>query len=153
MYSTININDYVDVTIEFDKETRENMIKGLKHSLSKDFYTEEQYINLEKALEMFNPKGYYVDIDTQVKIKDIEVYDDDIVEAYNRISLNNDEETYQDGYDDAKEEQENMFARLKQKYSMLLWKIQQMSDGLKENEKLNKRELEQLRELLEFLYD
>ena len=82
-------------------------------------------------------------------IRDCEVDEDEIVEAYNRINNEDDDGTYEDGYNDAKAEIKENQKRMKFS-SKALWKLEKIAYNFGNQEEITR---EDCREILRLLGD
>lgn len=138
MYNTVTINDYKDIDIEFDDDNIRRIKAQFKHVLDN-----RNLKHINKLLDLLKNE----EITVEGYIRDCEVDEDEIVEAYNRI--NNEDGTYEDGYNDAKDEIKENQRRMKFS-SKVLWKLEKIAYNFGNQEEITR---EDCREILHLLGD
>ena len=146
MIHNIDINEYTDVEIQFDEDTRNSIIQQFIKKYSKR-YTPEEINEISNALEKLNTNSN--DYNLSVFINDIELDEDTIDEAYGDIHKVG---TYNNGYEDGIEHIRKYKKEMKITNGLLLQKLDHLAYGYGNQEPLTKDEIKKIKELLEYEY-
>ena len=146
MIHNININEYTDIEIQFDEDTRNSIIQQFIKKFSKR-YTPEEINEISNALEKLNTNSN--DYNLSVFINDIDLDEDTIDEAYGDIHKVG---TYNNGYEDGIEHIRKYKKDMKITNGLLLQKLDHLAYGYGNQEPLTKDEIKKIKELLEYEY-
>lgn len=146
MIHNIDINEYTDVEIQFDEDTRNSIIQQFIKKYSKR-YTPEEINEISNALEKLNTNSN--DYNLSVFINDIDLDEDTIDEAYSNIHKVG---TYNNGYEDGIEHIRKYKKEMKITNGLLLQKLDHLAYGYGNQEPLTKDEIKKIKELLEYEY-
>ena len=140
--------DYTeDVELEFDRDNINEIMRQFKNWNDKNHrYASEDVEKLEDALEMLNdyPRTFTVD----AEVDEVEISDDEIDEAYKDIHSFDKDGTYEDDYEDAKEEIHKKAMALEAKNVCLFQKLERLSYGYGNPEPLTKSEIKIICDIL-----
>lgn len=146
MIHNIDINEYVDVEIQFDEDTISSIIQQFVKKFSKR-YTPEEINEISNALKKLDIDSY--DYTVSSFIKDIDLDADIIDDAYGEIHAKG---TYNDGYEDGIEHIRKYKEDMKITNGLLLQKLDHLAYGYGNQEPLTKDEIKKIKELLEYEY-
>ncbi|MBR2240130.1 MAG: hypothetical protein IKO49_01080 [Bacilli bacterium] len=146
MIHNIDINEYTDVEIQFDEDTRNSIIQQFIKKYSEK-YTPEEINEISNALEKLNTNSN--DYNLSVFINDIDLDEDTIDEAYGDIHKVG---TYNNGYEDGIDHIRKYKKEMKITNGLLLQKLDHLAYGYGNQEPLTKDEIKKIKELLEYEY-
>lgn len=150
MWTCVTIDNDQSVDLEFHEENRKEILERFrKWNDDKKQYSDEEIKKLEEALEMlyWYPEKFRV----EANIDEVELSEDTIDDCY--AEIHNGEETYQDGYDDAMEEREQLAKRVNQEHSMLMQKLERLAYNYGNPEPLTQDEIRKIKDILDEVMD
>lgn len=146
MIYNIDINDYADVEIQFDENTRSSIIQQFIKKFSKR-YTPEEINEISNILKKLDIDSYEYTVSSF--IKDIDLSEEIIDEAYGNIHKVG---TYNDGYNDGIDHIRKYKEDMKITNGLLLQKLDHLAYGYGNQEPLTKNEIKKIKELLDYEY-
>lgn len=147
MWTFINVDKEQDVDIEFDEENNERLIKQFEvWNETNKRYTKDDLDKLENALEMLSDYSNYFRLNARVD--EIELSDDEVDDAYADIHGTSD--TYEDGYNAAKEEINKFINGTNLVYGCLMQKLERLAYSYGKQEPLTIDEIKKIKELLDY---
>ena len=146
MIYNIDINDYADVEIQFDENTRSSIIQQFIKKFSKR-YTPEEINEISNTLKKLDIDSYEYTVSSF--IKDIDLSEETIDEAYGNIHKVG---TYNDGYNDGIDHIRKYKEDMKITNGLLLQKLDHLAYGYGNQEPLTKNEIKKIKELLDYEY-
>lgn len=138
---TIYVNDYQEVDVKFDKALQEDLIRQMERKAERNGFTKKDITKVKKAMEVL----------TDVKFS-LDGYIDNMYVSEDSIYEDGNEETYDKGYAQAIEDVNNRKEAVKQKYSMLFYKLEKLAYGFGNTTPLTSDELKDIKYLLDYEY-
>lgn len=150
MWTFINVDKEQDVDIEFDEENNERLIKQFEAwNETNKCYTKNDLDKLKDALEMLsNYSNYSNYFRLNARVDEIELSDDEVDDAY--ADIHGTLDTYEDGYDAAREEIDKFIKGINSVYGCLMQKLEHLAYGYGKQEPLTADEIKKLKELLDY---
>lgn len=146
MIHNVDINEYIDVEIQFDEDTRNSIIQQFIKKC-KNGYTETEINEIKNALKKLDINSN--DYNLSVFINDIDLDEDTIDKAYGDIHKVG---TYNNGYEDGIEHIRKYKKDMKITNGLLLQKLDHLAYSYGNQEPLTKDEIKKIKELLEYEY-
>jgi len=147
MWTFINVDKEQDVDVEFDEDNNKRLIEQFESwNKTAKLYTKKDLSNLEDALDMLSNFPEYFRLNARVD--EIELSDDDVDDAY--ADIHGETDTYEDGYEAAKEEINKFTEKANSSYCCLMQKLEHLAYGYGKQEPLTIDEIKKIKELLDY---
>lgn len=147
MWTFINVDKEQDVDVEFDEDNNKRLVEQFESwNKTAKLYTKKDLDKLKDALDMLSDFPEYFRLNARVD--EIELSDDDVDDAY--ADIHGETDTYEDGYEAAKEEVNKFINGANLIYGCLMQKLEHLAYSYGKQESLTIDEIKKIKELLDY---
>lgn len=144
MYVDVDVYDDQDVSITFDDYNNDRIIRKLERH---DNLPKKAFEKIKEALAILADLDETFELEAH--INEVQVSEDDVVDAYNSVSEDKKEYDYDDGYQAALDDHDRTVRAFLLNNSMLVNKLNHLAYGFGKQEDLSQDELKQICDFME----